>query len=44
MVTDGSNQVIDEFQVTYSHACNNLALALTGGVEDFTYLVQASAT
>ena len=44
MVTDGSNRVTDEFQVSYSHACYNLALALTGGVEDFTYLVQASAT
>ena len=43
MVTDGTNQVIDEFTITYTDACNNLALALNTGVEDFTYLVDPTA-
>ena len=44
MVTDGSNQVIDEFQVVYTDPCSTLTLSLNTGVEDFTYLVQSSAT
>ena len=44
MVTDGSNQVIDEFKVVYTDPCSTLTLALNTGVEDFTYLVQSSAT
>ena len=44
MVTDGTDQVIDQFTITYRDACYNLALTLTAGVEDFTYLVHPSAS
>ena len=35
--------MIDEFTITYQDSCYALSLALTTGVEDFTYLVDPSA-
>ena len=41
---EGQQFATDEFEVTFRDGCYNLALALTTGVDDFTYLVESGAT